>query len=64
MQANHTKEATERMLLLSYVHKAAGPLAKAYVVAASYPYPVNSPAVMDALVKRLIGASERVIHFG
>ena len=58
MQATHTKEATERMLLVAYVHKASSPLAKAYAVAASYPYPVNTPAILDALVKRL----ERHVH--
>ena len=46
------------MLLVAYVHKASSPLAKAYAVAASYPYPVNTPAILDALVKRL----ERHVH--
>ena len=53
MQATHTKEATERMLLVAYLHKVSNPLTKAYTFAVSYPYAINSPAIMDAIIKRL-----------
>ena len=56
MQATHTKEATERMLLVAYLHKVSNPLTKAYtfaVLAVSYPYAINSPAILDAIIKRL-----------
>ena len=53
MQLSHTNEATERMLLVAYVHKTSSPLAKAYAHAASYPYLINTPATLDALIKRL-----------
>ena len=53
MQSNHTKEATERMLLVAYVHKTSSPLTKAYAIAASYPTLVNTPAILDAIIKRL-----------
>ena len=54
MQATHTKESTERMLLVAYMHNASisNPLAKAYAIVASYPYAVNTPTILDALVRR------------
>lgn len=54
LQATYTKEASERVLLLSYVVGAVSPLAKAIAVAASYPYNVDTPAIMDAFVKRML----------
>ena len=55
MQTTHTKESTERMLLVAYAQKASipSPMTKAYAIAASYPYAVNTPAVLDAIIKRL-----------
>ena len=53
MQATHTKEATESMLLVAYLHKVSNPLTKAYTFAVSYPYATNSPAILDAIIKRL-----------
>ena len=53
MQATHTKESTERMLLVAYMHETSSPLVKAYAIAASYPYLTNSPAIMDAVIQRL-----------
>ena len=53
IQATHTKESTERMLLVAYMHKTSSPLVKAYAIAASYPYLANSPAILDAVIQRL-----------
>ena len=53
LQATYTRETSERILLHSYVHAAVSPLAKAYAIAASYPYNINTPAILDAVVKRV-----------
>ena len=52
-QATYSKETTERMLLLSYAHKAATPIIAAYAMVASYPYPCNVSATLAAIMRRL-----------
>ena len=53
MQATYTKEATERILLHTFMHKASSPLAKACGAMASFPYAPDTPAIVEALVRRL-----------
>ena len=53
MQATHSKEATEIMLLVSYAHKAISPILSAFALVASTSFNCNAKAFVAAMNRRL-----------